>query len=219
MQKYSHIIWDWNGTLFDDVDWCIEVINMLLSKRKMKTLDSISEYHAVFCFPIIEYYRRIGFDFDAESFEDLAEEFIALYHSNNSGNSRLFSNAEDTLDLVQKMGITQIILTASKKCNLLSQMSGFEISGYFDALLGLTDIYGKSKIEIGLDYIRQNNIENAVLIGDSLHDYEVAQALGVDCILIPNGHQSRETLQTCGAPLSNNISEVIEYIKIEKSIQ
>ena len=212
LQKYSHIIWDWNGTLFDDIDWCVKVINKLLSKRNMKTLNGISEYHSVFGFPIADYYRKIGFDFDVEPFEELAVEYIALYHSNNSGDCRLFPDAENTLSSIKKMGITQVILTASEMNNLLLQMSGFNISGYFDELLGLTDIYGKSKVEIGLDYMKQNQIENAVLIGDSLHDYEAAQALGVDCMLIPNGHQSREKLQTCGVPVLDDISEVVEYI-------
>jgi len=112
------------------------------------------------------------------------------------------------------MGITQIILTASKMCNLQSQMSEFEITKYFDELLGLTDIYGKSKIDIGLDYMKRNHISKAVLIGDSRHDYEVAQALGADCILIPNGHQSRETLMTCGVPVLNDISDVVDYITL-----
>jgi len=51
--KYTHIIWDWNGTLFDDVNWCISVINSMLNKRQIKTLSSVAEYQKAFCFPII----------------------------------------------------------------------------------------------------------------------------------------------------------------------
>jgi len=210
---YSHIIWDWNGTLFDDINWCLEVINTLLSKRGMKTLRNIPEYHAVFCFPIIDYYKKIGFDFNIEPFEDLAKEYIELYHSNKSGNCKLFPGTEETLSEIRYMGITQVILSASKMNNLLSQMSEFDIAVYFDELLGLTDIYGKSKIDVGMDYKKRSNISNALLIGDTKHDYEVAQALGVDCILIPNGHQSRKVLLLCGVPVLNDISGVVRYIK------
>lgn len=48
--KYSHIIWDWNGTLFNDTGWCIDVINSMLHKRNLKTLDSTDAYHKAFCF-------------------------------------------------------------------------------------------------------------------------------------------------------------------------
>ena len=70
---YTHIIWDWNGTLLDDVDWCVRSVNKMLEKRKKSRLKALCDYHNVFCFPIIEYYKNVGFDLDYESFEELAE--------------------------------------------------------------------------------------------------------------------------------------------------
>jgi phosphoglycolate phosphatase len=49
--KYSHIIWDWNGTLFNDTNWCVDVINSMLKKRSLKTLESLEEYHKAFLLP------------------------------------------------------------------------------------------------------------------------------------------------------------------------
>jgi len=184
----------------------------MLSKRGMKTLKDTSEYHSVFCFPVIEYYKNVGFDFNVEPFEDLAEEFMELYRLNKSGYCRLFPNAVTILDTIKNASISQSLLSASSMTDLLSQMSEFNIMGYFDELLGLTDIYAKSKIEIGLEYIKRKRITNAVLIGDSKHDFEVAQSLGVDCLLISNGHQSREALLSCGVPVLNDISDVSEVI-------
>lgn len=211
-QKYSHIIWDWNGTLFNDVVWCIEIINKMLAKRRIKTLQDIFDYHGAFCFPIIQYYKNVGFNFDNEAFEDVAVEYISLYHADKSGNCALFPNAEVVLDFIYKSGIQQIILSASEINNLLSQLSEFDILDYFDEILGLSDIYAKSKIDIGLDYMARKSVKNAILIGDTKHDYEVANALGIDCVLIPNGHQSRETLLHCDAPVLDDISCVIEYV-------
>ena len=210
--KYSHIIWDWNGTLFNDVNWCIEVINIMLSKRGLKTIRGVKEYHNVFCFPIIQYYQNVGFSFNDESFEDLAKEYISLYHSDKSRNCGLYPHAEMILTSIYKSGISQAILSASEMGNLLSQMSGFDIADYFDEILGLSNIYAKSKIEIGLDYISRKNINNAVLIGDTKHDYEVSKALSVDCILIPNGHQSKETLLSCNVPVLDDITCIVDYI-------
>jgi len=184
----------------------------MLSKRGIKTLRGLDEYRGVFCFPIIEYYRNVGFDFNVESFEVLAEEFIALYHSEKSGNCQLHLNAETTLDAIQKSGVKQIILSASEKKNLLSQINEFDIAKYFDDILGISDIYAKSKIDIGLEYLSQNDIKKAVLIGDSVHDSEVAEALGVDCILIPNGHQNKAALQSCNVPVVDDISSVIKFL-------
>ena len=210
--KYNTIMWDWNGTLFNDVNWCIEVLNTMLSKRGLETVASVSEYHDVFCFPIIEYYKKVGFDFNKEPFEDLAVEFIELYHSNDTNKCKLFQSVEEVLSDIKKMGITQVILSASKMNNLESQISNFDIKGYFDELLGLDDIYAVSKIAVGREYVIRNNISNAILIGDTVHDYEVAGAIGVDCILIPNGHQSKEKLMSCGVTVLNDIKDVPAYI-------
>ena len=209
---YSHIIWDWNGTLFNDVDWCVDVINSMIQKRNLKTLESLNDYHKVFCFPIINYYTNIGFDLKAESFEALAAEYIELYHSNKSGHCTLHNNAESTLKEIQNKNITQIILSASQIDNLWLQIGEFDIVQYFDKILGISDIYATSKIQIGQEYMRNANVKRAVLIGDTLHDYEVARALDIDCLLIANGHQNEEYLRTSSVPVLKDITDVLSYI-------
>ena len=211
-QKYSHVIWDWNGTLLNDVHWNLNVINRMLEKRGLMTLNDISDYHGVFCFPIIRYYRNLGFDFDKEPFSVLAEEFIALYHTDKTGNSPLFENAEFVLEKIKQKGITQVILSASEIGNLLLQINEFNIIHYFDKILGLTDIYAKGKIDVGIDYITKNEATRTLLIGDTDHDFEVAKALNIDCLLIANGHQSKDTLTKCKVPVLDDILQVLEYV-------
>ena len=73
--QYKHIIWDWNGTLLNDGWLFVEVMNIVLKRRKMKpiTLDS---YREIFRFPVKDYYMKLGFDFEKESFESSGLEFI-----------------------------------------------------------------------------------------------------------------------------------------------
>lgn len=61
MQGINTIIWDWNGTLFNDIDICIESINLLLFERGIDQIDK-KRYLEVFDFPVRDYYERIGFD-------------------------------------------------------------------------------------------------------------------------------------------------------------
>ena len=213
MKTYSHIIWDWNGTLLDDANHAMNVMNEMLNKRGMPVMNHIADYHRSFVFPIIDFYKNVGFDFEKESFEDLASEFITCYHENHTGNSPLHKDVECLLKKINEAGITQIILSASKHENLLLQVEAFPIKHYFEEVLGLSDIYAKSKVEIGLDYIKNNNVEKALLIGDSTHDYEVAKALGADCILMSIGHQSKEILETCGVPVVDNVLHILDFIE------
>jgi phosphoglycolate phosphatase len=187
-------------------------INKQLSKRNLRTLGSKAEYHNVFCFPIIQYYKNVGFDFNKESFEKLAHEFIKIYHSDKTGNSQLCDNAETVLEAVNNKGINQIILSASELNNLMSQVYEFDINHYFTDILGLSDIYAKSKIDIGIEYIQKSKSKRVLLIGDTEHDFEVASAIGIDCLLIANGHQSKGTLLKCGVPVLDDILQVLDYI-------
>ena len=76
----KHIIWDWNGTLVGDAQRCVDIMNGIRRKRSM-SLISLEEYRDLFDFPVIEYYRRIGFDLEEHPFEILSEEFISGYIS------------------------------------------------------------------------------------------------------------------------------------------
>jgi len=81
MKKIKHIIWDWNGTLLNDCWLCVKAINKALAKRN---LDLITEekYKDIFCFPVSEYYKRLGFDFSKEPFKEAGDEFVLYYGAN-----------------------------------------------------------------------------------------------------------------------------------------
>ena len=75
-----HLIWDWNGTLLDDVDCCVDTLNTLLAERDMPPV-SRSAYKEAFGFPVRDYYAGLGFDFEREDFAKLSVDFIARYRA------------------------------------------------------------------------------------------------------------------------------------------
>lgn len=215
MKKPSYIIWDWNGTLFNDVDVCISVMNDILKDKKLKVIPSKDVYRKLFCFPVIEYYQKLGFDFSLHSFESLAKIYVEAYQANIK-QCDLYDGALTVLQKIKQSDIKQVILSASKTEHLLEQMSPFPISDYFEDVLGLDNYYAKSKIEVGKHWIGQNSIcgEDIVLIGDTIHDYEVSAELGCNCILIANGHQSRTVLSNCNCCIVDTIREILAYINL-----
>ncbi len=212
MAAYSHIIWDWNGTLFDDAAWCMSIINGMLGRRGLPELPDLAAYQGVFGFPIIDYYRRAGFDFTNEPFEALAAEFISLYHADNTGRCGLRGGAEAVLQGAAGKGVRQVILSASKVENLAAQVAVFGIEPYFDEMLGISDIYAKSKVDIGRAFMARVNPAKALMIGDTAHDAEVARAMGVDCVLLEGGHHARGTLLGCGVPVLGTILSVLDIL-------
>ncbi len=203
------IIWDWNGTLLDDLDFCISTINILLRKRDLQLLNR-STYKEVFSFPVKEYYKAVGFDFEKEDFAIPAKEFIDLY-DDNVANCPLHPSALEVLQYFQNQGFRQFVLSAMKQTMLEKTLQQNEIFQFFEGVAGLNDHYAVSKIDRGKQLIKDLKIEiqNTWIIGDTIHDFEVAEQLGIKCILISDGHQSFERLKKTKMPVINKLSHLI----------
>jgi phosphoglycolate phosphatase len=211
-QKYKHLIWDWNGTLFNDVNLCNDIINNLLEKNGIAPL-SLQKYREIFTFPIKDYYTKAGFDFSKTSFEVLGKEFMDEYEQRKT-EAAIFNNVKDILEYVKSKGLTQSILSAYVQNVLEEFVKYFRIRDYFIGLAGLDNIYAESKIEIGKKWIKNLNYreKDILLIGDTKHDFEVAQELGVNCILVTTGHQSQKRLEECGVSVFNDLEAIKEYL-------
>lgn len=207
----SVIIWDWNGTLLNDVSICVDVMNEILNRRGMSKL-SRKKYQRIFQFPVIEYYRQLGFDFQKDSFENLSVEFIDAYHKKLK-RAKLFRHSMEILIKFKARNYSQVIISAMKQANLEESLKDKDVSEFFDYVIGLDDHYADSKIDFAVNFIRKNNIyaEKAVFIGDTTHDFEVANALGCKCLLIANGHQSYDKLAETGVPVKNNLKDILKY--------
>lgn len=210
--RYTHLIWDFNGTLYDDVDAGIESANDLLAAHGLLCFSSREDYRRTFGFPIKEYYRRMGFDFSRTPYADLAVEWVA-YYLERSRVSKVFDDAVDTLTRAKEMGLSQWILSATELGMLERQVETLGIRPWFDGLLGLDNIHAYSKAEIGLQWRREHPDARVLLIGDTDHDAEVADAMGVDCALVARGHQSRTTLKRCRAiAVTDSLTELSAFL-------
>ncbi len=206
------IIWDWNGTLLNDVQMCVNCMNVLLEKRNLPRL-SFDTYRSVFNFPVRDYYEKIGFDFTCEDFEVPAKEFMDLYHRFLPETS-LFPCAGKVLAYFERKGYRQLILSAMEHNSLLKTLEEKGILNYFDAVSGIDNIYAGSKQEMARAFLDRLglNSHNMVLVGDTLHDREVAQALGIDYLLVAAGHQSKSRLLEKTDKVVDILSETAENL-------
>ena len=193
--RYRHIVWDWNGTLLDDLDYSIAVMNGLLARRNLPRLDR-TRYHALFDFPVRDYYYRLGFDVARDSFEQLSVEFISAYDAHR-WNCRLHPATTEILAAVAQVGVTQSILSAYRHETLQEIVAHFGLTPHFIRLTGLDNIFAHSKAELGCAWIEELGLPPAdvLMVGDTLHDLDVAREMGVDCVLVAAGHHPAARLR------------------------
>ncbi len=205
--KFSHVIWDWNGTLFDDVHLCVDIINGLLERRNLKKL-SLEEYHDVFTFPVKEYYSKL-FDFNKESFEVLGKEWMDIYEERKDS-CTLADGAYQLVSDLYQSGIKQYVLSAYSLHTLKKLLDEYGLTQYLESIKGLDNIYAHSKMELGLELIKEigDDTDKIVMIGDTLHDAEVAHNMGIEAILIAGGHQSEEKLRSNGNLVVGSFNEL-----------
>ncbi len=205
----NSVIWDWNGTLLNDIDLCVDSINKLLKHRNLPEINTTT-YKDIFSFPVQDYYKTLGFDFEKEDFSIPAHQYIDLYYA-GFDSCRLQNHTVEVLSYFREKGVRQFVLSAMEHEMLEKTLERKGIKYFFEGVAGLKDHYAVSKTEQGKQLISGFNIDikETWLIGDTTHDAEVARETGVKCILVADGHQSVERLKKTGEVVIDNIQKLI----------
>lgn len=207
------VIWDWNGTLLDDVEACIAAANVLLARRDLEPMTR-ARYYRLFTFPVIRYYEAMGFDFTRESFDDVAVEYHAAYGT-LVGEANLHADARSSLARLSDLGIQQAVLSALEEERLRNELQTRQIHHYFTHVFGLADLHAWSKAARGLELLEATSCdrEQCWMVGDTAHDAEVARAMGIRCVLVSCGHQSEARLKETGVAVVRDLRRAVEMIE------
>lgn len=194
LENRTHIIWDWNGTLLDDTALMVDVIGDILQSHGKKRITH-QNYIDLFRFPVKDYYRSLGFDFEKVSFETLSEQFTAGYKL-GLVKTQLHRGMKDFLQQIREAHISQSVLSAAHEVYLEEQLEYFGIRHHFEHVYGLKDFHAKGKLDRGRQLMDETQMprKTTILIGDTDHDLEVGLALGVDVLILADGHQSYQRL-------------------------
>jgi phosphoglycolate phosphatase len=205
MKPYDIIIWDWNGTLADDLDAARHATNDILQKRGREPI-TLEQYYSYIDTPISRFYEHL-FDLNEVPMTVIGQEFNEFYPKYFEG---LHPGAAELLQELHQAGKCQVILSASHRQNVEKDTERFGIRAYFDEIIAAEDLLAESKVERARRWIARQNVppERMVMVGDTLHDYETARAMGTDCVLAAIGHQSRQDLLTAGVPVAAEFSQL-----------
>lgn len=211
MLKYTHIIWDWNGTLLNDIGASLASVNDMLALRGMPPID-IDFYRECIGVPIIKFYEKV-FDMENEDYSVIIKQYNEGYlrHLDACG---LTDGTVEVLDYFADNGVKQAVVSSSNNEQLHMNAKKYGIFDRFEAVLGSADFYAGSKIERAVNYLK-NSGENCrvLVVGDLEHDAEMAEELGADCVLLTSGHENRERLYAAKAKVISDLHELISIAR------
>jgi len=208
-RNFDLVIWDWNGTLLDDTHMCYTIANEMRQERGMSLMEGVEEYRRYFTFPVVDYYRRMGYSFETEPFENISRQFVSMYAARYPTTS-LQPCAKEALAAVLETGARQVLLSATGQDRLDEQVEFFQLNGYFERVIGNSNNLAHGKADYAKEFLRESGVDpaRALFVGDTDHDFEIASSIGCGCALLTAGHQTIEHLSTLGATLVSTLCEV-----------
>ncbi|GAA3122248.1 HAD family hydrolase [Streptosporangium carneum] len=207
-----HIVWDWNGTLFHDIDAVVGATNLVFEPYGLAAYDA-DGFRAVYTRPIwTAYERMLGRALDDGEWERLDIAYHDHYH-------RLMLEcglAADALTTLEAWGVTggrQSLLSMWTHDRLVPTVVEFGIDHHFVRVDGLRSAAGGPKADSMVAHIAALGVDPAdvLVIGDSLDDAHAAQHVGARAVLYTGGMTSRADLQALGVPVVDTLADAIDY--------
>ena len=209
----KYILWDWNGTLLDDTEAALKTLNLMLAKRGRRPI-TMDFYRDHFRFPVKPFYEEIGVVLKNEDWDALAREYHNIYATQPK---QLNRETIAALEKVKAAGAQQSIISALRQDLLDEVTERFGVKQYMDCVYGVDNLDGTSKIDRAIELLSHltatseagdRMLSNVILIGDALHDKEVADALGVKCVLCGQGSHASWRLRQV-APAGETLLEAV----------
>ncbi len=213
-------VFDWNGTLFDDVQASLEGANAVFEFLGRQPL-SIGQYRQTFTFPILHFYTANGISPSEylECHDEAARIYLETYE-NAALQCRLRTDATELLEWLNANGIKCMLLSNHLLENVEKQLARFHIHHFFSHI-SCNSVYDASFIQKMNKHDRLQSLmrsENypaatCFIIGDSLEEPEIAGKLGLSSFCIAGGYLSRDRLLASGTDhVVDNFTEVINKI-------
>lgn len=210
----EHIVWDWNGTLFDDARVSYEASVEVFAARGLRPV-SFDEYRSAFTRPIAVFYEALfGWRPDPDTFAAIDEEFHDAYRR-RLGFCRLAADATEALGRWTSTDGSQSLLSMWRHTELGAAVRAHRIADRFTRIEGLRGPGGGRKAEHLARHLARLGIDGAgvVLVGDSVDDADAAHAAGARCVLYSGGYQTRTTLETVGVPVADTLVGALDRVR------
>ena len=206
-----HIVWDWNGTLFDDLPVVILAANASMARFGVGPIDE-DGYRDHFTRPVRAFYDslfgRLVSDVEWEDLNDrFHDEYFAL-----ADTVSLMSDALDALSAVEDNGWGQSLLSMSPQGWLEQIVGALGVAGRFTLVDGLRGETGGLKAQHMEEHLQTLGVDptRTVVVGDTPDDAVAARHVDAHVVLYDGGSHHLSHLEVTGAPVAHSLLEAVE---------
>lgn len=208
-----HVVWDWNGTLFDDFHVVVDAVNAGIVPFGLDPIDG-DGYRTHYTRPVKLFYESLaGRPITDGEWLELDRRFHDAYRE-MLVEAQLSHDALVALEAVRQIPADQSLLSMFPHDELLPLVDRLGVSWFFSRIDGLRGQPGAQKagfLEAHLrELMRHEDPHTVLLIGDATDDAVAAAHVGASAVLVDNGSHHREELEAMGVPVAANLIEALE---------
>ncbi len=207
----AHLVWDWNGTLFHDINAVIEATNASFAEIGLPPI-TLERYRELYCVPVPRFYERLMGRLPSDEEWLVMDETFHRYYWQLAGGCGLAEGAAELLAARQAAGGTQSLCSLAPHERLLPIVDAHGITGYFRRVDGRTGPSGGGKSEqLARHLAAMSDLDGrpVVVIGDALDDAAAAAHVGAYAVLYDGGSHSRASLESAGVPVADTLAEAV----------
>jgi phosphoglycolate phosphatase-like HAD superfamily hydrolase len=207
-----HVVWDWNGTLFDDLHVVVEAVNAGIAPLGIRSI-TVEDYRTHYTRPVKVFYERLtGGEISNRDWLDLDRRFHDAYRD-LLPTAGLSADAVEALTAVSEIPAGQSLLSMYPHHDLVPLVERLGVSSYFQRIDGLRGERGARKagfLEAHLrDVMADEDPSTVLLIGDATDDAVAAAHVGAPAVLIDNGSHHRDELESMGFPVASSLLDAL----------
>ncbi|MCG5218471.1 HAD hydrolase-like protein [Streptosporangium soli] len=208
----KHIVWDWNGTLFHDIDAVVGATNEVFKPYGLGELTA-DAFREVYTRPIwVAYERLLGRALRDGEWELLDVGFHEHYHRLMLV-CGLAADCRTSLSAWESAGGSQSLLSMWAHDRLVPKVTEYGIDGHFSRIDGLRSASGGHKAEHMAAHIAALGLDpgQVLVIGDSIDDANAAKHVGARAVLYTGGMTRRSELHAQGLPVVDTLAAALEH--------
>ena len=182
----KNIIFDWSGTLIDDVVFTYSAAMKVFGKIGLENI-TLEKFKKEFTLPYMDFYKKFKKDADKKIIDKWFDKEMNLIN-----NSKLFPETKEVLDFLKQRKIKMIILSSYLQESLEKEIKDNNLQNFFLDVNG--SVY--NKIEEISNVMHKNNFKSdeTIYIGDIAYDVDVGKKAKVVTVAVSQGYQPKEKL-------------------------
>lgn len=193
------VVYDWNGTLLDDVGISFDCFLITLEMLGAKP-PTLEEYKNNYDIPIRRLYMASGVpeQLFLEKINGVFHTFYSHYKQ-RADKAVLRSGVADTLSSLHGKNVKQIIASNDIGDRIKHQITRLSINDFIHDVVAFSDMESRKvpKGELLKQYMKREKIpaHNAVMVGDVMEEIQIARELGMASIAITDGYVTESRLR------------------------